>query len=365
MKTMVVSGVNMGAVKVRLVEEALAKRELPAGGSEAQKVARLATWYQTNTPKNRIADCGTCGGESDVEEPACPFCGDGEVEDVAPEPVVPAGVSGKAAAVVERAPEPAPALPARALNGQSLVKVEKGATRVTPAPAPVEYVQPAITEEALDAEVAAVRVLMASAADRLWELGWKLKNLFDTTLWTARKADDGVATRYRSWGQFCEAEFGISHGYSLKLMDVAREFTREQVKQIGASKLYITLQVPKGEARDRLLGMAPGASRKELQEAAAEEGKEKRETGRTGKGGAGTHKPGGKTGGRKPEKITVAMLTTRVELYPLDQKGRKSRIKVASPLACEERMFNGVKQRVVVTNDEAGHLMVVVERVRE
>lgn len=369
-KPMVVSGVNMGAVKIALVERRLEAFGLQTGGTEAHKVARLSDWYQKHAPKNRIADCTTCGGESDTDEPACPFCGDGEVE--APKASGAAqGASGKALTppppppakpVAVKTPPPPP-VPADAA-GKGLVRVTKTSARVPPPPGSATELALPATEEALDEHVAEVRVLMASAADRLWELGFKLKAVFDSSLWTQRKADGG-GDKYKSWGQFCEAELSISHGYSLKLMDVVREFTREQVKQIGASKLYITLQVPKGEARDRLLGIAPSVSRRELEEKAAEAGKEKRETGRTGKGGAGTHKPGAAKGGRKPEKITVAMLTTRVELQPVNEKGLRVKVKIPSPLAAEERMFNGVKQRIVITNDESGHVLIVIERVRE
>ena len=229
--------------------------------------------------------------------------------------------------------------------------------------APAELVVPH-NEEELDTAVKAISDLMQSAADRLWELGAAVKSVFDRGLWTARKNAEGAA-KHKSWGSFCETELSISHGYSLKLMDVVRAFSREQVRTIGASKLYITLQVPK-TAREQLLGAAAqGASKRELEKMAQEVGKEKHETGRGGKGGAGTHK-GGAKGGRKVEKITVAMLTTRVELYPLTAKAAKVKLKLpGAPLVCEERMFNGVKQRIVLTNDEAGYIIIALERVRE
>lgn len=346
-KPVLVHGVNMGAVKIPLVDAALARRSLAIGGTDQQKVGRLAQWYGQHTPKGRIADCSTCGGESDVEEPACPFCGDGESDVPAVAPAA-RGTSGKSAA--EAVAPPA-----------GLVRYP--GPRVPP-PRPVEVLAPPASEAALDAAVAQIGELMHSAADRLWELGAAVKDVFDRTLWSMRKTDDGAA-RYKSWGQFCETELGISHGYSLKLMDVASVFSREQVRTIGASKLYITLQVPKAE-RDKLLGAAEaGASKRDLEKLAQEVGKEKRDTGRKGKGGAGTHK-GGPKGGRKLEKITVAMLTTRVEMHPVTSKGAKVKLKVPhAPLVAEERMFNGVKQRIVVTTDEEGFLLVVVERVRE
>ncbi len=362
-RAMVVAGVNMGAVKIPLVDAALEKHGLPVGGTDAAKVARLVAWYADpkNVPKGKIADCATCGGESDVGEPACPFCGDGEMESTPPPPMT--GTSGKAMpppAPAKAPPPPAPPAPA------GLVRYEpKSPATPRPAPAVAEVIARPQTEASLDEAVTQIGGLMQAAADRFWELGNAIKEVFDTGLWTQRRGPGGADQRYKAWGQFAETELGISHGYSLKLMDVAREFTREQVRTIGASKLHITLAVPKGEARDRLLGIAPTTTKADLAKKAAEEAAP-RDTGRTQKGGAGTHKAGpAKAGGRKPEKITVAMLTNRVELYPVNHKETKQKIKIPGPLACEERLFNGVKQRIVVTNDEDGFLLIVVERVRE
>jgi hypothetical protein len=348
--------INVSAVKLQLVDKALMSRGQAVGGTDQQKIVRLASWFAQNTPKTKIADCSTCGAESDVRLPECPFCGDGETEpEPAPSPVP--ATSGKVAAD----------LPLFEGKTQALVRVAPGQPIVRQSPP--EVVETPASEAALDEAVARIGGLMLSAADRLWELGAELVRVFDRALWTHRSNGFGEA-KYKSWGEWCEAELGISHGYSLKLMDVAREFTREQVQKIGASKLHLTLQVPKGPARERLLGLAEsGASRAQIAEATRAEVKllpepHTPDTGRGKKGGAGTHKDGPK-GGRKPEKITVAMLLDRVEMHPQTAKGTKYRAKIPFPLVAEERMFNGVVQRIVVTNDEEGFLLVVVERVRE
>jgi len=376
-KPMVVAQVNMGAVKIALVDKALELHAQPVGGTDEQKVKRLAAWYAdpNNTPKARLADCSTCGGESDVNEPACPFCGDGETAPSAP---APAGTSGRAA--TEPAPKATKAAPAPPAG---MVRVDRSVPKVPRPGLPIvaeseaarlqrlgeearaaeEVILPQ-TEEALDGAVKRIGDLMWQAADRMYELGTELKGVFNQALWRQRKNSDGT-DRYKSWGHFCEAELGISHGYSLKIMDVAENFTREELLKIGASKLYITLSVPKGEARDRLLGLAPTTPKAELAKLAKEAAETPRETGRKGKGGAGTHKGGpALKGGRKPEKITVAMLTNRIEMIPVAVNGKQVKMKIG-PLACEERLFNGVKQRIVVTNNEDGHVLVVVERVRE
>lgn len=385
--------VNTSVVRMALVEGMLDAKGLSAGGTDQQKLERLQAWYQKNTPKSRIADCSTCGGESDVEEPRCPYCGDGEVADEQAVDDVPA-TSGKTSHDPPATPPPpapsseaAPAPAGETLNippapppPVGLVPYRRGAKRAVPKVVEttgVEIVTPPPTEEALNDAVQHISDLMIGAADKLWEVGNAIKEVFEQGLWTARKNDDGSA-KYKSWGHFCEVELGISHGHSLKLIDVAREFTREQVRQIGPTKLHITLQVPKGEARDRLLGIAPSVNKAELAKAAkaeveAEASKPKaaRSTGRggkgkAGKGGAGSHVAGPpRTGGRKPDKITVAMLVNRVEISPLNEKGAKQKLKIGSPLVAEERLFNGVRQRVIVTNDDDGFVLVIIERSRE
>lgn len=358
-KPTVVAAVNLGAVRPGHVHAALALRGLSLEGGLDKQVARLAAWIKEHTPKERIADCSTCGGESDVNDAACPFCGDGEV-DVGSAPATVPATSGKAA--TEAPPEPEAPVIRRV--------VKRSIEAPLPPPIPTQIVSLPRTEEALDQQVAVVRSLIVRTADSLWELGTTLRGIFDEALWRVRRKEDGSET-YSSWGQFCEAEFGFSHGYSLRLMDVSREFSREQVRSIGASKLHLTIQIPKGPARDRLLGIAPSVTKAELavevKKAAEAEETPARSTGRTAKGGAATHKAGPpRTGGRKPDKITIAALLQRVE-FPLENgAGKRVKLKLPTgPLAASERLLNGVTQRFVVTVGDDGTLLLVVERTRE
>lgn len=330
-----VQGVDMAKVDMKCVDDALTRNALPLGGTDAQKVARLAQHYRT-VDKKRIADCSTCGGISDVAEPACPYCGDGAVEG-----------------------------PATMHPDQKLTPPPPPPTALVRASQPAVVIPRVWTETDLNEAVRKVQELKLAAAERLWELGAAVKYIFDNELWKQRTAD-GVP-RYKTWGQFTETELDITHSYSFKLMDVAGYFTRDEVRQFGASKLAITMQVPKGELQARMLKAAQdGASTRELKQLAEGLGKEKRDTGRKEKGGAGTHKPGSKKGGRKPEKITVAMLCTRVEVPLFKGAATDKRAKSLNDMPTgEERMFNGVKQRFVVTKEKDGNLVLVVERVRE
>ena len=337
-----VMGVVIANVRMECVDAALVKHKLETTGTDSQKIGRLAAHYRETVDKKRMADCSTCGGVSDVQEPACPFCGDGAVEGPAtPHPDQ---------TLTPPPPPPLPPLPQAAI-----------VHRV--AEVPVQIVKH--TEADLNVAVARVQELKLAASERLWELGEAVKHIFDTELWKQRAVEDG-APKYKTWGMFAETELGITHSYSFKLMDVASSFTREEVRLLGPTKLYLTLTVPKEKQAKLLAAAGEGASVKELGKMAEEEGKEKRKTGRTGKGGAGQHKADGKKGGRKPEKITVAMLCTRVEIPLLKGADPSKRAKsIADMPTGEERMFNGVKQRFVVTKGEDGALLLVVERVRE
>lgn len=384
--------VNMGKVDAGLVARMIEahKVALPEGAILEQKVQALAAWYASNTPKNRIADCSTCGGESDVQEPCCPYCGDGDDEQP-PKPAPVVGTSGKLATVAPpkppqapppppKAPQPPPQPPTPAqgpVTGDAapfpdvlpsgLVRVggSQGLARPLGAPAaPVTVEAPATLQDLNDAVARAIS-LKSDSAQSIWELGAELGRIFDRSLWRLRKGDEG-GERYKSWGQFCEAELGLSHGYSLRLIDVAREFTKEDVAAVGSTKLMVTLSVTK-EHRPALLEEAKaGASVSDLKEKARELPKAPQGETRPARGAGAHRNPKQKPPPPPPtKKITVAMVEKRVVLTPLSDKGAPLMVKVSRPYVAEERMFNGVRQRVIVTSDENGALQVTLERSRE
>jgi hypothetical protein len=308
----------MSRVNLLYVEGALARLNLPVGGTDAQKVARLEAHYKRATPRNRLADCDTCSKTSDIDEPMCPFCGDAGVV-TPPE---------EANAVVVAEPTVVVSVPARVSD--------------------------------LDAAVERIQHLKQRATESIWELGTELRGIFDKRLWKTRQNAEG-GPAYTTWGAFCEAELGISSTYSYKMMDVAQAYTREQVRQIGATKLSLTLQVPR-EAREKLLtAAASGATVRQLTEMVVETGRIRPETGRTARGGGGTHKTSGRTG-RKKVRFMAPQLLGRSELYPASISGKHAKFRISHPIACEEMLVGGIKQRFVLTNDADGRVMLIVER---
>lgn len=308
----------MGSVNMLCVEGALARLQLPVGGTDAQKVARLEVHYKRATPRQRLADCDTCSKTSDINEPACPFCGD-------------AGV---------------------------VADYEVSSLAVEPAPTVVITVPARVSD--LDAAVERIQHLKQRATESIWELGTELRAIFDKRLWRTRQNAEG-GPAYTTWGAFCEAELGISNTYSYRMMDVAAAYTREQVRQIGATKLSLTLQVPR-EAREKLLeAAAGGATVRQIAAMVAETGKVTPDTGRTARGGGGTHKTRGKTG-RKKVRFIASQLLGRSELYPEPISGKPVKFRISHPIATEEMLIGGIKQRFVITNDTDGRVMLIVER---
>lgn len=389
--------VNISEVREDVVMKMLAQHGISVDKTAPleQRVQTLAQWYLVNTPKNRIADCSTCGGESDVSEPCCPYCGDGEVVDAVAKPAV-AGTSGKVVTLPipqtppkppqappspPQAPQapPSPPAPAQAPvsghgeampdvlpNGLVRVGGPQGLARPLPAPSPPQVPEPVRTEQDLNEAVARVVALKKDSAQSIWELGKELGDIYDGGLWRLRPGPDGKGL-YKSWGHFCDAELGLSHGYSLRLIDVSREFTKQDVAQVGSTKLMVTLSVTKDHRPALLEEAKSGASVRDLKTKAQELPQAPRGEERGQKGGAGTHR-GPKQKPPPPptsKKITIAMVEKRVELLPKDDKGNPLKVKVPRPYVAEERMFNGVRQRVIVTNDEDGFLVVSLERSRE
>lgn len=329
----------MSKVNWTAVDEAMTRAKLSLSGTDEQKIARLSKFF-VDIPNERVAMCDNCGGVSDVEfGDACPFCGVGEEEakDVDSEEVPP--------------PKPeAPKPIAPTLLGVS-----------TPA---IELPGQIKTEADLDETVREALAHKAAAASQMWLLGSVLRRIQEQKAYTLRQKDGKAA--YSTWNQFVEIELGISPSYSYRLIEVATKFSREDVDRIGPTKLHVVLHVPSSERPALMQAAEDGKSVRELKELA-----EKANEAAPPPSKSKATKPG-KTG-KKPQKaalpplkskVTIATLIGRVELLPLRKNGKTARLKIGEPLVVEEDLLNGVVQRYVVMNNEAGDVLLVVERTR-
>lgn len=316
-----IEGIDVARVSAEVVVAELRRRRLSVSGTIEEQLGRLARAVKATTPRSKLADCSTCGGESSTDDKRCPYCGDGEVDLDSAAPIVP-GAAGTIAP-----------------SGEHL----------------------------LNEAVARIQALKVKAFTNYWQLGRELIDVETRGLWKHRVTERGVGA-YKTWTQFCEVELGFAPQYVYRLIDVAKRFTEADVQRIGTSKLMIMLRLPASEEK-RLLPAAAAKTTAEVRDEVAQRALPgKRQTGRTAKGGAGTHKPGAKAGGKKADpsktKVTVASLFGRVEI-PLVKAGTKrpARALTDSPSG-EETLLNGTVQTYLLTRNDDGQLVLVVERRR-
>lgn len=315
-----VMGVMLAEVDESVLERNLIACNLKTDGPLGERVKRMVRWFRQNTPKAELADCDTCGGDSDVRLEACPYCGDGEV--VGEEPTV--------AAV-------------------STLTAEKAA-------ASSAYGKPTVLAESdLDKSVREIIILKQRAAGSIWELGQAIRRNYTDELWKQRRVKGGDARAYRNWKQFCAAELGMSHTHAYKLMDVAAAFTQKDIDKIGSSKLGLVLQVPE-QFRKQLLDAARGGASK---------GKMAEQVKRLREKDEGPQKPPKAKQKQQPPRITMALGDMRVDLamYKVGTDDKPAKRLADKPWA-EEMLTNDVTVRYVLTVNESGELVLVVERHR-
>ena len=381
-----------------MVDEHLAKHDLVVEGDGLrEKCDRLAAYYAQKIPAARLLNCTTCGFDSDRDEQCCPFCGDGEV--VEPE------TSGKAEAVAaevpkgeeaskkprsaapaskktngaakssdgEKAPPSVPAAPKSGAaetttgpDGQALVLARKGKKSETVVATEAHVV----SAEELDKAIDEVQKAKQAAVFSYWELGRAIFLIYERKLFLERR-DGSNNPKYKNWSQFVSTELRMTPAYSYKLMDVAANFTREDVEAIGTTKLGILLKLPEAARAELVEKAKKGLPRSKL----ADEVRKlagsgpRRETGRkkTPAGGGRKAKP---AGGDAPDgSITVAMVLGRVKI-PLFARPKKAGAaelrakKLGDDPHGVEQLANGVEVRYVVTTTAKGELQLVIERRR-
>ncbi len=342
---------------------------------------------------NRLADCTNCGGDSDKELEACPYCGDANEDDdqdaasgsddeseSASSDV--ASASDGASASVDDDPEEvaaanarAAAAPATAIAGVGGRRRKASSLATTPEVRQGEIVMdtPQYTEKDFDEAVKRVKYLKGEPMVSLWRLGAEIKIIFDKQLWKQRNKEGGGAA-YKSFNQCVIQELGFTVQNAYWLMDVSANYNESQVREFGTSKLGTILAAPK-EDRVRLLEMAKGgASVRQLKSAVADAREragtddEERDTGRRKK----PRKKGAKSAKAKAAKkalrptITVAAILGRHTVNCF--KSAKPDVK-ATKLGDQPSGFlnleNGVRMHFIVTTTPAGNVVIRVDVKRD
>lgn len=409
-----VRGVDMAKVNGPVLDVHIRQHGIECGDTLEAAVEAFVIWTEKNVATKDLADCDLCGGASDANLPACPFCGAAGVEGVVPATTPAAPTPPVVTPPEDETPaEPPPPAPEATVEGGKGKKVKRSkATAAKPAEAPPAAPEPAaaptadipdddgtsdpaaipaappvppakpsgiapstssgfepvladgVVPQSADELDKAVAAVLACKGTALWDLGRSIVRTYENDLWKQRRDGKGSPT-YSGFGAFCQAELGISPQHAYKVMDVALRYTREDAIRIGVAKLGVVMRLPAGSDDERrMLESASSTPLSELASKVRELAKGKvRETGRK-------HVDTPQRQGKPPEpvvpegSVTVA-LALGTEKVPLFVKGKlgvsRARTLDDSPIG-EELLLNGVVQRYKLTHDGDGNLLLIVER---
>lgn len=189
-----------------------------------------------------------------------------------------------------------------------------------------------------------IQTLKSTMSANYHALGQLLRDVEERHLWMLRKKKNGD-TKYKNFEAWARTEVKLGRTQVQKCISVAENFTEEEVRRIGHSKLAVALQVPAERRAEVLAAAEEGASKRELEVVAAE------------------------ITGKKQDQITVAMLPTdqRIPLYAKpeypDSPPEFATCIGDCPWAIET-LPNGVMQAYRVIEDDEGNLVLLISRKR-
>jgi len=234
------AGFNVEALKVEVMHVSLVREGLPVpqkGVSAPALAAKLQAHFESG--RADLVRCDTCNGLSPndlASYPSCPFCGSSE-------PIAADGAPAQAGAEATGAPSAAvvPFVP----------------SEVVGAPAEVEA-----DVRKLDDALARAQLYRQEMKGAGWDLGNALREIEEKKLYLARRDGKGVPV-HPTFDQFCEREFGCSGRWARSMIDVAREFTREQAMDLGPRKLTPLLRLGAAEKQE-MIARLPEMTQREV-----------------------------------------------------------------------------------------------------
>ena len=256
-------------------------------------------------------------------------------------------------------------------KGGTVTTLKPRSTAAAPAQQTLTKVQPVPgggklqTEADLDKAVLKAQKLKAAVAGGYYALGKHIKEIFSTHLWKQRTSEG--KTKYTGFEQFCQQELKMNASTAIGLMDVADNFTEEQVNKFGTTKLNLVLKAPEEVRGEVLSDVEKGASVRELgdkvKEERAKKGNKRRETGRK-------KMPAGEKAAKKVEAakgrqtITIANIEGRktIKLNARVEKGQepKRAKRIADQPWGTLELSNNVVMKFLV-QDRDGELVLVVD----
>lgn len=226
-------GVDPRKANETVIDEELARLELPGGGSIAKKIRRIREYVDENSSAEDWLTCETCGGKScSLLFERCPYCGDDETDlDPASETIETTGET------------------------TSDVVVRDGQV---------------VDASALDECTSGILKLTADMAGNYYDIGVRLKRVHDDQLWRLREKAGRAA--YKTFREWAKAEIGLAHTQIYKCLSIVEHATKEDFVKFGVSKLGICYNphLPP-HVRDALAeDMRAGASKHTLERKAVE-----------------------------------------------------------------------------------------------
>jgi hypothetical protein len=297
--------IEIAELDVLLIRKTLTELGLAGGGATEALVTRLATHYGAEGVG--LAWCDHCGGGSDPDLDACPFCGHddsdviGDEDDDDEEDLEMSELNGAAASVATQATPPSKAKPAK-VKSIALAK-------------PVEA--QLVTNDDFNQAVDRVHAELASARASAWKIGIELKPIYDADLWRMSKK------KYKGFHEFVKQEFNLSKEHAFNCIRAAAYFTEQQIRDIGVTKLSLVVRGELGSGALRKgAGPADAKAVEKVQKKAKEVKKKtlvqvKKETKDAG------------TGGKRGRKSTVTVIKVgdkeQTWLYasPLNEEEKK------------------------------------------
>mgnify|MGYP001577191720 CR=1 FL=1 len=311
-----VSGVNPRKVNSAVMAEELARLGLDPEGAIPIKIERLMThikvsicgsntkedfesWVAQNVNHENVAVCEPgCGGISTISDfERCPFCGDSDM---------------------------------------NVQKTEKLTTIVPPE---------VISQDSLDQNVQLIHNLKSSMADNYYALGLALRDNYEKCLWALRKKASGEG-KYKNFEAWARNEVKLGRTQTMKCIEVVENFTEEEVRRIGHSKLAIALQVPQTKRAELLEAAEAGASKRELEAAVAE------------------------MKGKIKESVTVALSMAETRL-PLMKRPESAEAELEPAVEIDdepwgvETLSNGIAQSYRVIRNDEGEIVLLIQRHRK
>ena len=317
-----------------------------------------------------IARCDVCEGDSDSTLPECPFCGDSdneeagekEAEETMSEPKKGRPRTAKVSKPAKEKPsKEKPSKPAKEKPAKEKPAKEKPAKTAIVKAETTTLAVKVVSSTELKAAVKRVGDMQRRGIETVYELGLALFEIYEKKLYTQMTVDGKPV--YTDWTSFCKKELGVSPNHGFRLMDVAANYSKEDVLELGVTKLNLLLRVPESD-RERLKVSAKNLPASKLGEEVKKlAGGQKRDTGRDGfKGKPGKGRPA-KEKIEKSDKVTVvrASANSIVELF---NRGTTNRAHTLEDAVGEERCANGVIVRYSLLKTDEG-LSVAVEVIRE